>query len=96
MECWFNSLPSYQSGLIKFLPFGKGFGIRYQQEATDRKFVNEKYLKRLMKFVAELSAIAIAVVLLQLVINWVGFEAAWPFLLGALIILVIIIAAMRK
>lgn len=49
-----------------------------------------------MKFVAELAAIAIAVVLLQLFIGWVGFETAWPILLGVLIVLVIAIAAMRK
>jgi hypothetical protein len=58
--------------------------------------VNEQYLKRLMKFVAELAAISIAVVLLQLFIGWVGFETAWPILLGVLIVLVIAIAAMRK
>lgn len=58
--------------------------------------MNENYLKRLMKFVAELVAIAIAVVLLQLFIEWVGFEAAWPVLLGVLVILVIVIASMRK
>ncbi len=58
--------------------------------------MNEQYLKRLMKFVAELAAIAIAVVLLQLFIGWVGFETAWPILLGILIILIVIIAAMRK
>lgn len=58
--------------------------------------MNEKYLKRLMKFVAELAAIAIAVVLLQLFIGWIGFEAAWPILVGVLVVLVIAIAAMRK
>ena len=58
--------------------------------------MNEQYLKRLMKFIAELAAIAIAVVLLQLFIGWVGFETAWPILLGVLIVLVVIIAAMRK
>lgn len=58
--------------------------------------MNEQFLKRLMKFVAELAAIAIAVVLLQLFIGWVGFETAWPILLGILIVLVVIIAAMRK
>lgn len=49
-----------------------------------------------MKFIAELAAVAIAVVLLQLFIGWVGFETAWPVLLGVLIVLVIIIAAMRQ
>lgn len=58
--------------------------------------MNERYLKQLMKFIAELAAIAIAVVLLQLFIGWVGFKAAWPILLGVLIVLVAIIAAMRK
>ena len=58
--------------------------------------MNEQYLKRLMKFVAELAAIAIAVVLLQLFIGWVGFETAWPILLGVLVVLIIAIAAMRK
>ena len=58
--------------------------------------MNEKYVKRLLKFVAELAAIAIAVVLLQLFIEWVGFGAAWPVLLGVLIILVIVITSMRK
>lgn len=66
------------------------------QGKTDGNFVNEQYLKRLMKFIAELAAIAIAVVLLQLFIGWVGFEAAWPILLGVLIVLIAIIAAMRK
>lgn len=58
--------------------------------------MSEQYLKQLMKFVAELAAIAIAVVLLQLFVGWVGFEAAWPILLGVLIVLVVVIAAMRK
>ncbi len=49
-----------------------------------------------MKFVAELAAIAIAVVLLQLFIGWIGFETAWPILLGVLIVLVVAITAMRK
>ena len=79
-----------------FLPFSKGFGIRSLQDETAGEFVNEQYLKRLMKFIAELAAIAIAVVLLQLFIGWVGFETAWPILLGVLIVLVVIIAAMRK
>lgn len=79
-----------------FLPFGKGFGIGSLQEDTDGKFVNERYLKRLIKFMAELAAVAIAVVLLQLFIEWVGFETAWPVLLGVLIVLVVIITAMRK
>jgi hypothetical protein len=58
--------------------------------------VKEKYLKRLMKFIAELSAISIAVVLLQIFIGWVGFENAWPVLLVVLIALVVIIAFVRK
>ncbi len=58
--------------------------------------MNEKYLKQLIKCIAELAAVAIAVVLLQLFIGWVGFETAWPILLGVLITLVVIIAAMRK
>ncbi len=58
--------------------------------------MNERYLKQLMKIIAELAAVAIAVVLLQLFIGWVGFEAAWPILLGVLIVLIAIIAAMRK
>lgn len=62
----------------------------------DGNFVNPQYLKRLIKFIAELAAIAIAVVLLQLFIGWVGFETAWPILLGVLTILVVVIAAMRK
>lgn len=62
----------------------------------DGNLVNDHYLRRLMKFIAELAAIAIAVVLLQLLIGWVGFETAWPILLGVLIALVAIIAAMRK
>lgn len=58
--------------------------------------MNELFPKRLMKFIAELAAIAIAVVLLQLFIVWVGFEMAWPILLGVLIVLIVIVAAMRK
>ncbi len=58
--------------------------------------MNELYLKRLMKVIAELAAIAIAVVLLQLFIGWVGFEMAWPILLGVLIVLIVTVAAMRK
>lgn len=58
--------------------------------------MNEKYTKRLLKLVAELLAVALAVVLLQLFINWVGFQSAWPILVAVLIILIIIIAAMRK
>ena len=58
--------------------------------------VNDDYPKRMIKLVAELSAIALTVVLLQLFINWVGFESAWPILVGVLIFLIIIIASMRK
>lgn len=54
------------------------------------------YLKRLAKLVAELVAVAVAVVLLQLFVDWLGFETAWPILLGALLVLVVIIAGMRK
>ncbi len=79
-----------------FLPFRKRFGIRSQQTETGARTVNKQYLKRVMKLVAELAAVAIAVVLLQLFIGWAGFAAAWPILLGVLVILVIIIAAMRK
>jgi len=63
---------------------------------TERYFVDEKYVKRLIKLIAELSAVAITVVLLQLFIDWIGFESAWPVLVGILIFLVIIIAAGRK
>ncbi len=49
-----------------------------------------------MKLIAELAAVALAVVLLQLFVGWVGFDNAWPILLGALIVLIVIIAAMRK
>lgn len=58
--------------------------------------MNEMYLKRLAKIVAELAAVAVAVVLLQLFVDWLGFQTAWPILLGALLILVIVIAGMRK
>ena len=58
--------------------------------------MDDKYLKRLIKLIAELSAIAIAVVLLQLLIDWVGFESVWPVLVGVLLFLVIIIASVRK
>lgn len=66
------------------------------QGETDREFVNAAYLKRLMKLIAELAAVAVAVVLLQLFVDWLGFEAAWPILLGALLALIVIIAGMRK
>jgi hypothetical protein len=58
--------------------------------------MNDKFHKRLIKLIAELLAIALAVVLLQLFINWIGFLSAWPILAVALIVLVIIITAMRK
>ncbi len=58
--------------------------------------MDDKYIKRLIKLVAEISAIALAVVLLQLLINWVGFGSAWPILVVILIALIIAIAAMRK
>ena len=58
--------------------------------------MNEMYFKRLAKIVAELAAVAVAVVLLQLFVDWLGFQTAWPILLGALLILVIVIASMRK
>ena len=54
------------------------------------------YFKQLFKFVAELLAIAITVVLLQIFINRVGFESAWPILVVILAGLVIVISAMRK
>ena len=54
------------------------------------------FQKRLLKFVAELAAIAIAVVLLQLFVDWIGFDVAWPFLLAVLFFLIVVIAAMRK
>jgi hypothetical protein len=69
-------------------------GICSLQGTPDEVFVNKQYLERLMKFAAELAAIAIAVVLLQSFIGWIGFEAAWPILLGVLFLLVIVIAAM--
>ena len=58
--------------------------------------MDDKYIKRLIKLVAEISAIALAVVLLQLLINWVGFGSAWPVLVVILVALIIAIAAMRK
>lgn len=64
--------------------------------ATERYFVNEKYTKRLIKLIAELSAIALAVVLLQMFINWIGFQSAWPILVAILVFLIVIIASMRK
>lgn len=66
------------------------------QGETDREFVSEMYLKRLAKIVAELAAMAAAVVLLQLFVDWLGFETAWPILLGALLVLIVIIARMRE
>ena len=82
--------------LLKFLTISQVIWHTLPAGRNGSKFVNEKYLKRLMKFVAELAAIAIAVVLLQLFIGWIGFEAAWPILVGVLVVLVIAIAAMRK
>lgn len=58
--------------------------------------MDEKFIKRLIKLIAELLAIALTVVLLQLFINWVGFVSAWPILVIILIMLIIIIASMRK
>lgn len=86
------------AGLVSkfFLPFRKRFGIRSQQTETGARTVNKQYLKRVMKLVAELAAVAIAVVLLQLFIGWAGFATAWPILLVVLIVLVVIIASMRK
>lgn len=59
-------------------------------------FMSEDYSKRLVKIIAELTAIAIVVVLLQFFVDWVGFEFAWPALLVVLMILVFAIAGMRK
>ena len=58
--------------------------------------VNEEFVKRVVKLIAELAAVAIAVALLQLTINWVGFTSIWPLLVGVLVVLIIIIATMRK
>lgn len=58
--------------------------------------MSEDYLRRLVKVVAEVVAFALAVVLLQLFINRVGFASVWPLLLGLLLVLIVAIAAMRK
>jgi|GEM_PF-5299155 len=58
--------------------------------------LDDKYVKQLLKLVAELAAVAVAVVLLQLFVDWIGFEAAWPVLFGVLAVLVVVIAYMRK
>lgn len=78
------------------LPFGSRFGIDSTNQDTGARTLDDKFHKRLIKIVAELLAIALTVVLLQLFIDWVGFLSAWPILAIALVVLVIIIATMRK
>lgn len=58
--------------------------------------MDKYYIKRLIKLIAELCAIAIAVVLLQLSIEWFSFELVWPILAGILVALIIVIASMGK
>lgn len=53
------------------------------------------FVNRLKNFIFELAEIAVVVVLLQLFITWVGFEAAWPILV-AFLFLTVIIASLRK
>lgn len=58
--------------------------------------MNRSYIKRLIKVIAELCAIAITVALLQVSIDWFGFEAVWPILAAILVVLIIVIASMGK
>jgi len=63
---------------------------------TEQYFLDKRYIKQLIKIIAELAAIAIAVVLFQFFIDRIGFGSAWPILVGALILLIVLIASVRK
>lgn len=58
--------------------------------------MNRSYIKRLIKVIAELCAIAITVALLQISIDWFSFEVVWPILTAILAVLIIVIASMGK
>ena len=58
--------------------------------------MDKSSIKRLIKVIAELCAIAITVALLQIAIDWFSFELVWPILAGILIALIIVIASMGK
>lgn len=78
------------------LPHLNEIGIRCHQLRNGAPPVYEQYFKRLIKIIVELSAMALVALLLQEFIEVVGFEAAWPILLGILLAILILIVAMRK
>ncbi len=58
--------------------------------------MDKDFLRRMLKLAAELGAVGLTVVLLQLFINWIGFDSAWPYLAALLLGLIVIITWLRK